>query len=177
MEHGSKKWYAVYTHSNAEKKLHERILSHKLESYLPLKLVTRQWTDRVKKITLPVFKSYLFVFVDLDGLQVVKKQPGFSHFIRFGAYPTEIQQSEIDLMKNIITMQQNTDIVATQLVKGDRVKIIKGVLTGYKGILTEHHGAKKIAIEVKQLQQSMLITVPLENIIKVYSTAEFVNHE
>jgi transcription antitermination factor NusG len=43
-----KKWYALYTRSRWEKKIHEALLEKGIESYLPLQKILKQWSDRRK---------------------------------------------------------------------------------------------------------------------------------
>jgi len=60
-----KKWYVVYTTPRGEKKANHRLEEKGIETYLPLRKTIRQWSDRKKKIEVPLFTSYLFVYVDL----------------------------------------------------------------------------------------------------------------
>ena len=38
-----------------------------IESYLPLKKVLKQWSDRKKWVEEPLFRSYIFIHADLKG--------------------------------------------------------------------------------------------------------------
>jgi transcription antitermination factor NusG len=166
MTNNEKCWYAVYTHANAEQKLLQRLTEGLLDGYLPSQRVIKQWSDRSKTVIVPVFKSYLFVFVDVVGLHRVKMLAGFSHYISFGGYPTVIPQQQIDLMKAVIEQSQGVTIKATKLVSGDKVNIFKGALAGYDGVLTQDQGNKKVALAITKLGQSMLVSVPLDHIVK-----------
>jgi len=160
-------WYAVYTHANAEKKLYQRICDCQLEAYLPLHCVYRKWSDRQKKQWLPLFKSYLFVYADLAEMHRIKCLNGFSHYISFGGYPLRIQLSEITLMKLVVDLHKEVSVMTKGLVKGEKVNIIKGVLSGYQGVLTADQDRKKIAISIKHIDQTLLIEVPLDYVAKV----------
>ena len=52
-------WHALYVHSRAEKKVYERLVEMGLEAYLPLITKMKRWSDRMKKVEEPLFKSYL----------------------------------------------------------------------------------------------------------------------
>ena len=54
-------WYAIYTRSRFEKKIAADLTSKGLESFLPLHEVIRFWSDRKKKVEMPLFPSYVFV--------------------------------------------------------------------------------------------------------------------
>ena len=57
----SQKWYAVYTKPRWEKKVNSLLLQKGIEVYCPLNKVRRKWSDRIKTIEEPLFKSYVFV--------------------------------------------------------------------------------------------------------------------
>ena len=160
-------WYAVYTRGNAEKKFLERLSAKSIEAYLPMRQVTKVWSDRKKKIDEPLFKSYVFVRSTLEGLHRVKHIPGFSYFVSFGGYPVAIPDNLINEIKSILQHHWDADSIASKLVKGDHIKVINGPLKGMSGVLTEIKGKKLVAVEVTDLEQSMLISIPVEHLIKI----------
>ena len=58
------KWYAIYTRPRWEKKVDLLLKDQGLESYCPLNKVKRKWSDRIKLVEEPLFKSYVFVRTD-----------------------------------------------------------------------------------------------------------------
>ena len=65
--HITKKWYAIYVKSRHEKVIFSELQKKGIESSLPLMTTIRQWSDRKKKVEVPLFRSYLFVkIVQLD---------------------------------------------------------------------------------------------------------------
>ena len=61
-----KYWYAIYVRSRHEKKVHQLLLEIGIESSLPLIKTTRKWSDRKKKVEIPLFRGYVFVKIDVD---------------------------------------------------------------------------------------------------------------
>jgi transcription antitermination factor NusG len=59
-----KNWYALYTKPRWEKKIHKLLQQKGIESYCPLNKVRRKWSDRIKVVEEPLFKSYIFVRVE-----------------------------------------------------------------------------------------------------------------
>lgn len=158
-------WYAVYTRPNAEKKLVERLSERGQEAYLPLTAVTKQWSDRKKTVFEPLFKSYVFVRSTLEGLHRVKNSPGFAHFVRFGGYPVTMPERQIIRIKTVMKHFEATTSIANQFIRGSTVTIINGPLMGMIGVLTEIKGKQKVAVEVSDLGQSMLVTLPIESLV------------
>lgn len=160
-------WYVVYTRTNAEKKFAQRASDCGLRSFLPIHRVARVWSDRKKIIEAPLFKSYVFIYVDKNGLHLAKTILGFSHFIRFGAYPVVIPDEQIKQIEKIVGSGHCAEILSSPLSKDDKVRIIDGPLKNMEGILMESEGRKKLAVEFSQLGQSILVAVDSERLIKI----------
>jgi transcription antitermination factor NusG len=62
------KWYAIYTRPRWEKKVNFLLQGKGIESYCPLNKVRRKWSDRIKTIEEPLFKSYVFVKIDESSI-------------------------------------------------------------------------------------------------------------
>ena len=57
-------WYVLYTNPKAEKKVAEQLTKIGVINYCPLIKKVHQWSDRKKKIEIPLFTSYVFVNID-----------------------------------------------------------------------------------------------------------------
>ena len=71
----SQHWYVVYVRSRYEKKVHQLLQEKGIESSLPLIKTVRIWSDRKKKVEVPLFKGYVFVYIDIqkDGKKYCRK--------------------------------------------------------------------------------------------------------
>ena len=59
-------WYVLYTAARAEKQVAARIEAEGVEkggveAYLPLHRRRKKWSDRIKVVEEPLFRSYVFV--------------------------------------------------------------------------------------------------------------------
>ena len=79
----SARWFAVYVRSRHEKRVYEVLIQKGVESFLPLVKTIRQWSDRRKKIFLPLFKGYVFVRIELWELFDVLEVDGIVRVVRF----------------------------------------------------------------------------------------------
>ena len=59
-------WYVIYVRSRHEKNVYSALLDKGIEASLPMKTVVREWSDRKKKVQLPLFRSYVFVNIDVN---------------------------------------------------------------------------------------------------------------
>jgi transcriptional antiterminator RfaH len=54
-------WYVLYTQPRQELKIYEKLSYMGVEAYCPYVIQIRQWSDRKKKIKVPVIPSTIFV--------------------------------------------------------------------------------------------------------------------
>ena len=61
---GDPRWRVFYTMPRSEKKCELALQEKDIEVFLPTCTRISQWSDRKKKITLPLFQNYIFARVD-----------------------------------------------------------------------------------------------------------------
>ncbi|MEC4725816.1 UpxY family transcription antiterminator [Shewanella sp. D64] len=159
-------WYAIYTKPNAEKKLHARLIERGFEACLPMRWVEKIWSDRKKIIEEPVFKSYLFARCDVHGQHEIKTLMGFSYFLRFGGYPVTIPDEQIEMLTELNKLHQEMEAQPISFAKGDRVRVLSGPLKGKIGSLVQHCGKHKVGVDITELGQTLLVTLPEAELIK-----------
>ena len=60
----TRKWRVLYVRPRWEKKVEDQLTERNIENFLPLREEIRQWTDRKKRVIVPLFPGYLFVHVN-----------------------------------------------------------------------------------------------------------------
>ncbi|KID56737.1 transcriptional activator RfaH [Pseudoalteromonas luteoviolacea] len=155
-------WYVVYTKPNTEKKFAEQVslIKSGCEVFLPLVVEKKQWSDRIKSIAKPLFKSYVFVYVDDFEYHHVKRLSGFVDFIKFNGKPSMVSNAEIVKIKTVMSSGYQCEPVPTRFAVGSAVEITVGALKGYQGKLVERKNDAVFVIEIEGLEQSLMISVP-----------------
>jgi transcription antitermination factor NusG len=158
--HQHPQWYAIRTRSRHEKMVSEQLQQQGIENFLPLMKRTRQWTDRVKEIELPLFSGYTFVrmvFSSSERLRVLKTH-GVAGFVGLHNTGIAIPDSQIQdvrtLLANDVPFQEHP-----YLRVGQRVRIRGGSLDGVEGILSGHKDDQSLVISVEPIQKSLSIRV------------------
>lgn len=123
-----KKWYVVYTKPRWEKKVHANLTSRGLASYCPLRKVRNQWSDRVKLVEEPLFKSYLFVHITEPEMTVVRMVDGVLNFVYWQGKPAIVKDREIDVIRRFLNEHDNGQVQALVLKPQSKVLIKGGVL-------------------------------------------------
>ena len=130
-------WYAIYTKSRCEKKVHTTLLQKGIESYCPTTIVKKQWTDRVKKIKQPLFTSYLFVKITIDQQQQIRETAGVVNFVYWLGKPAQIKAVEIEAIKNFIEKNKIIFVEKLSYAAGQFIDIEEGVFKGQKAIINK----------------------------------------
>ena len=132
-----KKWYAVYTRPRWEKRVSERLTDNGITSYCPLNRVMRQWHDRKKMVTQPLFTSYVFVKVDVKEQLSVLQTVGVINFVNWFGHPAVIRDEEIELIQKFLKEHKNVDIDGSMFKINDEVFISAGPLISQRGKIVE----------------------------------------
>ena len=130
-------WYAIYTKSRCEKKVHTTLLQKGIESYCPTTIVKMQWTDRVKKIKQPLFTSYLFVKITIDQQQQIRETAGVVNFVYWLGKPAQIKAVEIEAIKNFVEKNEIIFVEKFSYTAGQFIDIEEGVFKGQKAIINK----------------------------------------
>ena len=145
-------WFALYTRSRYEKSLHEEMVMRGVESYLPLKVEKKQWSDRVKVIEEPLLRGYLFVKVSNREYFDVLNSTGAVRYVAFEGKAASIPEKQIQDLKQFVTNYNDTlNVTRDRVSKGDLVKIRNGLLKGVHGEVVEIRGKKRIVLRFKSL--------------------------
>ena len=122
----------IYTKSRAEKKVEERLIQEGIEAYCPTYTTIKQWSDRKKKIEVPLLSSYVFVRIEEFERQKVMSITGVSNFVYWQGKPAVIREKEINILKS----QFKNKVIQEGRV-GDIIEIQEGVFKGSAGEIKE----------------------------------------
>ena len=119
-----------------------------LECYCPLNKVRRKWSDRVKLVEEPLFKSYVFVKISDDERSAVRMTPGAINFVYWNGKPAVIKEKEIIAIKRFLNEYENVQVQPVDIKVNQRVRITNGTLMDQEGkVLDIRHKTVKIAID------------------------------
>jgi transcription antitermination factor NusG len=144
----SRKWLAIYTRPRWEKKVNQLLKEKGLESYCPLNKVRRKWSDRVKIVEEPLFKSYVFVKVNDENRSAVRMTNGAINFVYWNGKPAVIKEKEIIAIKRFLDEYENVEARPVELKVNQRVRITNGTLMDQEGkVLDIRHKTARVAID------------------------------
>jgi transcription antitermination factor NusG len=163
-----KKWYAVYTKPRWEKKVNSLLTEKGFESYCPLNKVRRKWSDRIKLVEEPLFKSYVFVNIEESERNSIRMTNGVMNFVYWQGKPAIIKDKEIVAIKNFLDEYENIQITPIQLSPSQRVKITTGPLMDREGKVVDIRG-KMVKVAIDSLGYILMAYINRTKLISVNS--------
>ncbi len=156
----TKRWYAVYVRSRAEKKAADELLMNNIEHYLPLIKRLKQWSDRKKWVEEPLFRSYIFVRIDIKDYYHVLQNPYLVRYITFEGKAVPIPNEQIEAIRYFLEELEPDEPENIEWIKGQQVEVVAGELTGLTGELIEVNGKHKVKVQIDAIGKSISIYIP-----------------
>ena len=151
------KWYPIYTRSRFEKKTQLELEKKQITTYLPLKKVLKQWSDRKKIVEEPLLKSYLFVYISIKEYNEVLLTPGFSRFIYFSGKIASIPEKQIQDLRLLLANSTDLELIEYNISPGEKVLIKAGPFKGITAELVSLKNKKNLILRLEQLGCSINI--------------------
>lgn len=130
-------WYVLYTKPKWEKKVADKLNQIGIECYCPLITQVKQWSDRKKKIEVPLFNSYVFVQLEDNERNSVFEVSGVVRYLFWLGKPAIVKDGEIDIIKTSLKSPNISEISVTAIQVGDRIKLETGAFSNQDAIVQE----------------------------------------
>ncbi len=160
------RWYALTVRHQHERQTERLLQLQGWETLVPLYRTKRQWSDRVKEIELPLFGGYVFCrFSPSDRIRV-EDTPGVAQIVKFNGQAAEIEVAEIERIQAMLATKIRLS-PWPYLRAGDRVRVERGPLRGFEGILLRDGDASRLVVSVEMLQRSIAAEVDPDAVVPV----------
>ncbi|MEN2400302.1 UpxY family transcription antiterminator [Flavobacterium sp. MC2016-06] len=130
-------WYVVYTKPKWEKKVAEKLSQIGIECYCPIVTQVKQWSDRKKKIEVPLFNSYVFVQLPENDRNSVFQIAGVVRYLFWLGKPAIVRDEEINIIKTSLKADNISDVSVASIKVGDKIKLESGVFSNQSAIVQE----------------------------------------
>ena len=160
----TERWYAIATKSLHEKSVAELVGSKGFERFLPLYQSTRQWSDRVKLLEVPLFSGYLFCRFRYTERLKILQTPGVRKIVSVGKTPSPVPDDEIQSIRLLVGARVPI-APAAFLYEGQRVQVVRGPLAGVTGFLLRIKSAQTLVVSVGLLQRSVSVELDRHAVI------------
>ena len=116
-------WFVVHTKPRFEKKVEERLLSLGIEAYCPVRKEIRLWSDRKKKVDVPVLPSMVLVKLEEKNVNDIFNINGVVRYMFWLGKRAIVRQKEIDILKNYLKGNKLINQETLRLNPGDKINI------------------------------------------------------
>lgn len=151
-------WYVIYTKPRNEKKVAERLQQIGITTYCPMITMVKQWSDRKKKVQMPLLNSYVFVCLEDKEREKVFQISGVVRYLFWLGKPAIVRDEEINALQEGLK-----DTLASFEVKGikvgDLLPIPSGPFQGKEGIIKQ---INKNSLQLILTELGVLITLNKE---------------
>jgi len=160
----SANWYPIYTRSRHEKFVESALIEKGIESFTPTIFLRKRWSDRIKLVEQPLFRSYSFAKFSLKNKAVVASQPGVVNIVHFKEQYVPVQGSVIDSLR--ILTENKVEISPHPYVGvGDKVTVREGPLRGVEGYIIEKRKKDTtLVISIEAIASSIKCVVDIADV-------------
>jgi transcription antitermination factor NusG len=159
----NKKWYALYTRPRWEKKVNHLLTEKGVETYCPLNKVRRKWSDRMKTVEEPLFKSYVFVRIADEEQSKVRMTQGVMNFVYWQGRPAVVKDKEIDIIRKFLNEYENVRAEPINLRPQIKVRIQQGLFMDKEATILKVH-KNKVQVIIESIGYSLVALIDKSNV-------------
>ena len=150
----SKRWLVAIVRICHEKKTGERLTKMGIENFLPIQQEVHQWSDRRKLVDTVLLPMMVFVHVTpKERMEVLSFSTVSRYMVMRGeSTPAVIPDEQMARFRFMLDYSEEAVCMNdTPLARGEKVRVIKGPLSGLVGELVTVGGKSKIAVRLNML--------------------------
>ena len=154
------RWYALHTHARHERVVEHRLREQGMDTFLPVVQEVHRWSDRKKKVEVPLFSCYVFVHCALSEQDrtMVHRVDSVLGFVGVRGAGVPIPDEQIDSIRTVL--EHAAPWRSHPFLKaGQRVRVRGGALDGVEGVFLSENGDHSLVISVDVIQRSMAVRI------------------
>ena len=150
----SKRWYVALVRMHHEKKVAEHLDKMGIENFVPVQQEMHQWSDRRKKVEAVLLPMMVFVHANPKERMEVLSFSTVSRYmvLRGESTPAVIPDEQMARFRFMLDYSEEAVCMnSSPLARGEKVRVIKGPLSGLVGEIVSVDGKSKIAVRLNML--------------------------
>lgn len=159
MEKHAKGWYVIYTRPKSERKIKLHLTKAEIPVFLPMMKTIRQWHDRKKSVEVPLFPSYVFVY--LDNMQHYFESLGADgclYYVKTGKKMARVSDEIIHNIRLLVNEDAEMEVTDQYFHPGQKLVIGEGPLTGLSCEMVQYNGNRRILVRLNLLNRNIMVT-------------------
>jgi len=153
-------WLALHTRARHERVVEHRLREQGLETFLPTITEVHRWSDRKKKVEVPLFGCYVFVRCAWtpEERSIVYRVDSVLGFVGVRGSGTPIPDAQIENVRTLL-LQERPCRAHPFLKVGQRVRVRGGAMDGIEGVFVSENGDNSLIISVEVIQRSLAVRI------------------
>jgi transcriptional antiterminator RfaH len=160
------KWHIAYTYPKAERKVFRKLELMGVTAFLPLHYVVRTWSDRKKKLEVPLFPNYIFIYTSSSERYELLQIKEVVRFVSFDGSPAIVSETLINSLKKML--KGDVEVSEEEYHEGMHVKVTDGLFKGAEGILIRKNSKSRLVIQIKVLRRTVSVDISSSSIIPLH---------
>jgi transcriptional antiterminator RfaH len=165
----SREWHIAYTYPKAERKVSKKLENLGVASFLPLHNVIRNWSDRKKKLEVPIFPNYIFVYTSRDERYDTLQIKEIVKYVSFDGKPVTVSEAIINSVKTML--KGNVEVSDEEYFEGMHIKVTDGVFSGAEGILVRKNSRSRLVIQIEALRRTISVDISSNSVAPLHNYA------
>ena len=153
-------WYALHTRARHEKAVERRLRDQGMETFVPTTIQVHRWSDRKKKVEVPLFSCYVFLRCALsaeDRTRVYQVE-SVHGFVGMRGASLPIPDDQVESIQKVLS--QTAPWRSHPFLKvGQRVRVRGGAMDGVEGVFLSENGDHSLIISIDAIQRSMAVRI------------------
>ena len=158
-----KYWYVLYTKPRWEKKVFGLLAERGMEAYCPLTRVRKKWSDRLKWVEEPLFKSYVFVHIAEENQSHVRMVGGVVNFVYWLGKPAVVKDREIEIIRKFLNDHDEVRAEPVELDTDAKVMIRRGVFMDKEAKVVKVIN-NKVQVIIESIGYSLVAVIDKSNL-------------
>ena len=159
-------WYAIVVKPQAERAVEVVLTQKSYETFFPVVTSERRWSDRTKRVDVPLFPGYVFCRFDSDRRLPVMTTPGVREIVGYGRQAAPVDDAELAALRVVLASGAALES-CEYWRRGDLVEVTHGPMRGLRGLLLEVKGGCRVAMSVHLLQRSVSVEIDRTRIRRI----------
>jgi len=154
------RWYALHTRARHEKAIERRLRDQGMETFVPTTIQEHRWSDRKKKVEVPLFSCYVFIrsALSAEDRTRVYQVESVHGLVGTRGSSLPIPDDQIESIQKVLT--QTAPWRSYPFLKiGQRVRVRGGAMDGVEGVFLSENGDHSLIISIDAIQRSMAVRI------------------
>ncbi len=154
------RWYALHTRARHEKAIERRLRDQGMETFVPTTMQVHRWSDRKKKVEVPLFSCYVFIrsALSAEDRTRVYQVESVHGFVGTRGSSLPIPDEQIESIQKVLT--QTAPWRSYPFLKvGQRVRVRGGAMDGVEGVFLSENGDRSLIVSIDAIQRSMAVRI------------------